>query len=135
MNISGQCLCGNVRYTATGEPAFTAICHCRNCQRYTGSAFEPIIALQSEAVNIQGELKTFNDIADSGKGVRCRFCPNCGSGMVAEVDVMPGLTFVLAGSMDDPSAFEPSMEVFCASAQPWVLQQASTRQKFDRMPG
>jgi hypothetical protein len=109
-------LCGRVSYKAAGEPAFTAMCHCRSCQRYTGSAFEPIIAFRSQDVKVQGELKTFDEIADSGKAVHRRFCPNCGSGMVAEVEVMPGLTLVLAGSLDDPSIIEPSMEVFCSSA-------------------
>jgi hypothetical protein len=135
MKISGGCLCGRVRYTVEGEPNFAAICHCRSCQRYTGSAFEPIIAFPAEAVQAQGELRTFDDIADSGKGVHRRFCPNCGSGVLAEVDVMPGLMFVLAGSLDDPSAFNPSMEVFCSSAQPWLTQAGAERRKFDRMPG
>ena len=135
MNATGKCLCGRVSYTVTGEPAFTAMCHCRSCQRYTGSAFEPIIAFRSQDVKVHGELKTFDEIADSGKAVHRRFCPNCGSGMVAEVEAMPGLTLVLAGSLDDPSIFEPSMEVFCSSAQPWVLQTSTTRKKFDRMPG
>jgi hypothetical protein len=134
MNISGGCLCGKVRYSVDGEPAFTAICHCRSCQRYTGSAFEPIVAFPSPCVQAEGELRTFDDVADSGKGVHRRFCPNCGSGVLAEVDVMPGLTFVLAGSLDEPSAFTPSMEVFCSSAQPWVFQASGNRKKFDRMP-
>ena len=43
-NITGGCLCGRVRYTVTGEPAFSGLCHCRNCQRCTGSAFEALIA-------------------------------------------------------------------------------------------
>jgi hypothetical protein len=96
MNATGKCLFGRVSYTATGEPTFTAMCHCRSCQRYTGSAFEPIIAFRSQDVKVQGELKTFDEIADSGKAVHRRFCPNCGSGIVAEVEVMPGLTLVLA---------------------------------------
>ena len=62
-SVTGGCLCGRVRYTATGEPAFSGICHCRNCQRYTGSAFETVIAFPTAAISVHGELKTYNDSA------------------------------------------------------------------------
>jgi hypothetical protein len=64
-----------------------------------------------------------------------RFCPNCGSGVVAEADVMPGVVLVLAGSLDEPAVFKPSMEIFCSSAQPWMLEPSGQRTRFDRMPG
>ena len=79
-NITGGCLCGRVRYTVTGEPAFSGLCHCRNCQRYTGSAFEALIAFPAASISVQGELKTYDDTGDSGQPVHRRFCPNCGSG-------------------------------------------------------
>jgi hypothetical protein len=62
-NITGGCLCGRVRYTVTGEPAFSGLCHCRNCQRYTGSAFEALIAFPAASVSVQGELKAYDDTA------------------------------------------------------------------------
>jgi hypothetical protein len=135
MAITGGCLCGRVRYTAEGEPNFTGICHCRNCQRYTGSAFEPVLAFPSQAVQVQGNLNTYDDVGDSGKSVHRRFCPNCGSGIFTEADMMPGVTIVLAGSLDDPAIFKPSMEIFCSSAQPWMLEPSNQRKKFDHMPG
>ena len=67
--MTGRCLCGQVHYTVTGDPAFSGICHCRNCQRYTGSAFETIVAFASEAIKVQGELKTYQDTGDSGQPV------------------------------------------------------------------
>ena len=57
--ITGGCLCGRVRYTVTGDPAPAGICHCRNCQRYTGSWFEAVMAFPPDAVNVQGEVKTY----------------------------------------------------------------------------
>ncbi len=59
--IIGGCLCGKVRYTVSGEPAFGGLCHCRNCQQYTGSAFETIVAFPAASINVQGELKTYVD--------------------------------------------------------------------------
>jgi hypothetical protein len=64
--ITVGCLCGRVRYTVTGDPALAGICHCRNCQHYTGSAFETVMGFPADAVNIQGELKTYQDAGDSG---------------------------------------------------------------------
>ena len=90
---------------------------------------------QSQAVQVQGDLKTYDDVGNSGKFVHRRFCPNCGSGVIADVDVMPGVTIVLAGSLDEPAVFKPSMEIFCASAQPWLLEPSNQRKKFDQMPG
>jgi len=132
--ITGGCLCGRVRYTLLGEPTFSGISHCRNCQRYTGSAFEAVVAYPSAAVSVQGELKTYNDKGDSGKAVFRRFCPNCGSGIIAEAEMLPGLTIVLVGGFDDPSAYKPTMEIYCSSAQPWVHARGE-RQQFAKMPG
>jgi hypothetical protein len=132
-NMTGGCLCGRVRYTATGEPAFSGICHCRNCQRYTGSAFETVIAFPAASVSVQGELKTYNDTGDSGQPVNRRFCPNCGSGVLAEVAVMPGVAILLAGTLDDPTAFTPTMDVYYSSAQPW-FHVGAPRTQFAKMP-
>jgi len=73
-------VCVDGRYTLTGKPALSGLCHCRNCQGYTDTAFETVIAFPNASVSIQGELKTFQDTGDSGKPVHRRFCPNCGSG-------------------------------------------------------
>jgi hypothetical protein len=132
-NITGGCLCGRVRYIVTGEPAFSGLCHCRNCQRYTGSAFEALIAFPAASVSVQGELKTYDDTGDSGQPVHRHFCPNCGSGVVNEVDVLPGVMIVLAGTLDDPAAFKPTMDVYWSSAQPWV-HTSSERTRFPKMP-
>ena len=115
-----------------GDPAFSDLRHCRNCQRYTGSAFEAVVAFPSAAVNIEGELKTYDDTGDSGQKVHRRFCPNCGSGIVAEADILPSVSIVLAGTLDDPAAFAPAMEIYCGSAQPWV-HAGGERPRFDKM--
>jgi hypothetical protein len=132
-NLTGGCLCGRVRYTLSGDPVFSGLCHCRNCQRYTGSAFEAVVAFPSASVSVQGELKTYNDTGDSGQQVRRRFCANCGSGVIAEADVLPDVTIVLAGTLDDPAAYTPAMEIYCSSAQPWV-HAGGERPRFPKMP-
>ena len=133
-NTTGGCLCGQVRYTLTGNPEMSGLCHCRDCQRYTGSAFEPLLIFEANSIDLRGELKTFDVKGGSGNSVHRRFCPNCGSGVVNELDSLPGKIIVLAGSLDDPSLFVPQIEVFCEATQPW-LQMGGERKRFPGMPG
>ena len=132
--MTGGCLCGRVRYSVDVAPAFTGICHCRNCQRFTGSAFETVVGFPKSDVKIEGELKTYQDTSDAGRPVQRSFCPNCGSGVTSEVAVMPDLLMILGGTLDDVSALQPAMEIYCSSAQPW-LNIAGERKRFSHMPG
>lgn len=132
--FTGGCLCGRVTYSVTADPMFSGVCHCRNCQRSTGSAFEPVIAFPSPAVRVEGQLTTYQDTGDSGQPMYRKFCPHCGSGVLAEAAVMPDVTMVLAGTLDDAALFAPAMEIYCSSAQPWT-QAPAERQKFAKMPG
>ena len=83
---------------------------------------------------MQGALKTFNDLGDSGQTVYRRFCPECGSPILSEADALPGVAIIKAGTLDDTSWLKPGMEIFCDSAQPWV-QLGGDRQRFANMPG
>jgi hypothetical protein len=131
---TGGCLCGSVRYSYDGEPVLTGICHCRNCQKQAGTAFSVIVAVPKPALSVTGQLKTYNDVGDSGQPVRRNFCPACGSPITSEVAVMPDLVFVKAGTLDDTSKLAPTMEIYCSSAQAWLPRQANM-QGFDKGPG
>ena len=132
--ISGGCRCGNARYTISAAPVFTGVCHCRNCQKETGSAFAVVLGVPAAAVAITGELTTFTSTGDSGKTTRRRFCPACGSTIAIEADIMPGLMMVGAGTLDDTSTVQPAMQIYCDSAQPWV-SLGGQMQRFAGMPG
>ena len=132
--ISGGCLCGKVRFTANGDPGFVGICHCRNCQRQSGSAFAVVLGFPVAAVAVQGELKTYTDTGDSGKSLFRRFCPECGSSISTEVEVMPGMIILKAGTLDDPITVKPMMQIYCDSAQPWVSLGGEMK-CFPKMPG
>jgi hypothetical protein len=83
---------------------------------------------------VEGELKTYQDTGDSGKPVFRRFCPNCGSGVLAEAEALPDMVIMLVGTLDDPSKYQPGMEIYCKSAQPW-FHAGGERQRFAAMPG
>jgi hypothetical protein len=132
--ISGGCLCGNVRFSANAEPGFVGVCHCRNCQRNSGSAFAVVLGFPAAAVSMQGELKTYIDTGESGKSLSRRFCPDCGSSISTEAEAMPGMIMLKAGTLDDPSVVKLAVQIFCDSAQPWV-SLGGEMQSFPKMPG
>ena len=105
--MTGGCLCGQVRYSANADPAIVAVCHCKNCQKQTGTAFSVLVGVPKSAISIQGNLKTFHDTGDSGQPVDRNFCPECGSPIISDVAVMPDLRFIKAGTLDDTSWLEP----------------------------
>jgi hypothetical protein len=133
MKIEGGCLCGKVRYSADAEPTFVGVCHCTNCQKGTGTAFSVVVALPKPQLRVQGTLKTFTGRGDSGKATYRRFCPECGSPLIDEAEVMPDVAMIMAGTLDDSSWVKPAMEIYCDRTQPWV-QLGGERQRFPQMP-
>ena len=132
-HIKGGCLCGRVRYSADTEPIFIGLCHCTDCQHFTGSAFATVMGLPAPALKITGTLKTFTKSGDTGKPMHRRFCPEGGSGILDEGDALPGGVMVIVGTLDDRSWVKPQSEVYCDSRQPWVQLHGELRQ-FARMP-
>ena len=133
-HIEGGCLCGRVRYSVDAEPAFVGVCHCLDCQRFTGSAFATVVAVPTAAVKVSGKLKTFSKPGDSGKHIHRRFCPECGSGLIDEAEVLPGVAMLQVGTMDDHGWVAPQSEIYCASAQPWVKLGGDLK-RFEKTPG
>ncbi|MGH7111129.1 MAG: GFA family protein [Stellaceae bacterium] len=134
MKLSGGCLCGQVRYQAEAEPVFVGVCHCRNCQKQTGSAFNIVVAVPKPALSVAGVPRTYDDRGDSGKVLSRSFCPQYGSTLFDEAEAMPGVMMISAGTLDDASGVKPTMEIFCDSAQPWVAL-GGDQKRFPRMPG
>ena len=119
-SFSGGCACGAIRYQAEGEPLFSLNCHCRDCQRETGSAFAPILAvLRATFTLTRGRPRYFELTADSGQTTTRAFCPECGSRLFGQPGSRPDIVTIRVGSLDDPSAFRPNRDIFTASAQPW----------------
>jgi len=132
--LDGRCLCGAVSYTSDAEPLFCAVCHCRNCQRQTGTAFSIVVAVPEDRFEVTGELSEHVTIGeDHGQPTRRRFCSGCGSPIVTVSESAPGVAIIKAGTLDDPSWLEPQLEVWCESAQPWVSQDPE-RTRLDRHP-
>jgi hypothetical protein len=122
-HYDGGCTCRRVRYRMTAEPMFVHCCHCRWCQRETGSAF--VLNAMIEADHVQllaGEVSVIDTPSQSGKGQRISRCPAC---QVALWSNYAGagdlLRFVRIGTLDDPTRFPPDIHIYTASKQPWVM--------------
>jgi len=118
--LTGGCACGAIRYESTGEPLFFLNCHCRDCQRETGGAYAPIVGVPAAEFRLlQGNPRYFEVTADSGSKTRRAFCPECGSPLFGRPGSRLDMVTIRAGSLDQPSGFRPSQDIFTARAQPW----------------
>jgi hypothetical protein len=133
--LDGRCLCGAMTYSCDAEPIFTAICHCKDCQRQTGTAFSIVVGVPVDAVVVSGDsLASFSTVGeDHGQEVERRFCSTCGSPVVSAMAANPGVMVIKAGTLDDASWLEPQLEVWGRSAQPWVGPPQG-RPRLDRGP-
>src|SRR5919197_4723751 len=122
LTITGGCVCGAIRYESTAEPILMLKCHCRDCQQVTGSGYAPAFLVPKEGFRlVQGQLRyNFTPSIKRGKHKR-GFCAECGSRMTGgefEAGDSP-FVGVLASSLDDPSLFQPQMDIFVSDVQPW----------------
>ena len=119
--IEGGCNCGGVRYQIAGKPIVVAQCHCKNCQRQSGSAFSVNLMVKAEGVTTKGDLTTYEDRDTlSGNAVYRRFCGTCGSPIFSELADNNGMVIVKAGTLDDPTSLVPGVSVWTSTKLPWV---------------
>jgi hypothetical protein len=122
MELTGGCACGALRYRLTGTPLVGHACHCRDCQRTTGSAFAINLWIERERVECTaGRARSFLLSGGSGKPHEVFFCEACGTTVWSRYDSVPGLSlFVRAGTLDEPGAVEPDVHIFTAAKLPWL---------------
>ena len=122
----GGCTCRQVRYRMTSKPLFVNCCHCRWCQRETGSAFVINAMIEADRVELlAGQPEMVLTPSASGKGQKIWRCPNC---RVAVWSNYPGagdaVRFVRVGTLDEPARLAPDIHIYTSSKQPWVVLPA-----------
>ena len=131
--VTGGCLCGAVRYSITGEPAGTGQCHCKDCQRASGTGHMSLARFKKDDVAMSGQTASFASVADSGNINTRHFCPQCGSRLYGENSAFPGIVNVSVCCMDDNDWFVPGRVVYAKDRPKWDVTSTDVP-NFDRMP-
>jgi hypothetical protein len=119
-DVTGRCLCGHVTWRYDGEVGPASYCHCADCRRCTGSAFNVGVRLRRADFRvIAGTPRGFTKRGDSGRELTRHFCPECGSPIFTSAPKHPDHVFVKAGSFDDPALVRPAQQNWVASAVAW----------------
>ncbi|SDD78653.1 Uncharacterized conserved protein [Variovorax sp. CF079] len=126
--LEGGCTCRAVRYRMTTRPLFVHCCHCRWCQRETGSAFALNAMVEAERVQLlQGEIELVVTPSESGKGQKIARCPHCRVALWSHyAGAGDAVCFVRVGTLDAPDHLSPDIHIFTMSKQPWVLLPPGT---------
>jgi hypothetical protein len=114
---TGGCLCGAVRWRTTAEPMRVTICHCRMCQKNTGSAFGPYATFAAgDVVWEKGRPKQYRSSPVAHRG----FCAECGSPLTFQFDKNPERFSLTLGSFDDSSRLKPALNIWTAEMLHWA---------------
>ncbi len=122
MNISGSCFCGLIEYEAELDETAVGVCHCRDCQIFSGSAFRTsgIVSPQNFRFT-SGSPRYFSKVADSGAVRRMAFCGECGTHLCSlPQDDKSGFVSIRVASSAQFHQLKPVMEIFCASRVSWL---------------
>jgi len=119
---TGRCQCGEVCYESRGETQGLYICHCRECQKQSASAFGISLYVPRAGFRVtKGEPKYWNRDTDSGKKLKCAFCPTCGTRLWHESDPASETISIKGGSLDDPIDVSNAVHVWVTRKLPGIL--------------
>ncbi len=120
--VEGGCQCGAVRYRLKARPLGIYACHCKDCQRFSGTTHTLSMVVDAADVELlAGELAAFDKAADSGRVVRMLGCRRCGTKVWNEPLSSPGLLIMKPGTLDDMSWAVPVGNIWTASRAPWAV--------------
>lgn len=121
--MDGRCTCRAVCYRMTSTPLFVHCCHCRWCQRETGTAFALNAMIEAgRVVLLAGAPDVVWTPSESGKGQKISRCPTCRVALWSNyAGAGDAIRFVRVGTLDEPGLFPPDIHIFTMSRQPWVI--------------
>jgi hypothetical protein len=120
-SLDGGCACGQLRYRMNAAPLFVHCCHCKDCQRQTGSAFVLNALIESAHVDLPSGRTSLHAMpTDSGKPHEVARCGECGTALWSHYGGFRQLTFLRVGTLDDPTALPPDVHIYTRSKLPWI---------------
>ena len=130
---TGQCLCGEVKYTISSEPLRMAQCHCDDCKKITGTGHASLAFFTKDQVDIKGETKSYASKTDSGSTITRSFCPTCGSRLFGVNSKAENMIGVFVGTLEDNSWFKPALIVYNKRKPEWDFMDENVP-TFEGMP-
>ena len=129
MSLEGGCACGDIRYKLTNAPMIVHACHCRDCQKLTGSACAVNLWIERKFVEPSGAAPVSRSVAaGSGKPHEIFSCAKCGTALWSKYHAAPGDTLLVrAGTLDNPAAVAPDVHIFTRSKAPWLELPSGAR--------
>ena len=120
-DLEGGCACGAVRYRLESAPMFVHCCHCRDCQRQTGSAFVINALIETDRIALLAAAPEPVGVpTDSGRPHDIYRCPACRTALWSDYGGRPALRFVRVGTLDEAVALAPDVHIYTRSKLPWV---------------
>ena len=134
MKIDGGCHCGYITYEATVDAERVGVCHCTDCQTFSGSAFRTgVLAPKDQFRLLGGEPKIYAKTAQSGARRAQAFCPECGTHVYAFAAGDPQDISIRTGTARQRDQLIPSAQIWCRSARPWAMNLGQIP-KFQEQP-
>lgn len=133
--ITGGCLCRKIRYTISQSVQNIIACHCANCQKASGSGMSHNAIIATSAVTFTADTpKVYADTAQSGNTLHRYFCADCGSPIYSQREKSPEMTVNKVGSLDNTHAMKLILNIWTASARPWVHIDPASEQHPENRP-
>ena len=135
-DLSGSCICGASRYKVNGPPSRSVICHCHNCQKWSGGPFAAQIYIPRVFFNLDeaysAHIRSYTDTQHDGvEAIERHFCGKCGSNLYVDVQYLD-IIMITRGTVDSPlenfRVLDPEVEYCCSQRVSWA-EISSTRDK------
>lgn len=117
--IEGSCQCGGVRYQLLAAPDMVAVCHCKECQKLSTSAFSITALVKAESVKFEGNLAHWQRSTDSGNISAAKFCPTCGNRIYHYNPEQPEILKLKPSNLSDTSIIQPTVHIWVSEKQDW----------------
>jgi hypothetical protein len=129
MKIDGACHCGYITYIAEVDPERAGICHCTDCQTFSGSAFRMSVPATKETFSLRsGQPKIYIKTAESGAKRTQAFCPECGTSIYSAAATDPQVFNLRVSTARQRAELQPKSQGWCRSAHAWVMDLDSIPQ-------
>lgn len=118
----GGCQCGDIRYKIHGDPVEVYVCHCRECQKQSSSAFGISVIVNSGQLQLSsGTPRVWTRPATIGGSLDCAFCARCGSRLWHGNPERDDIVSVKGGSLDTPPDLQGAKHIWASRKLPGVL--------------